>query len=71
MVKLHTAELGGLGFKSKPGSLLVVVLPPFVPVFLACRMKLVIILTTYGIVKVNNETMYVKCLAQLMQLFHK
>ena len=47
------------------------VLPPFVPVFLACRMKLVIILTTYGIVKVNNETMYVKCLAQLMQLFHK
>lgn len=49
-------ELGALGFKSKPGSLLVVVLHSFVPVFLACKMKLVIILTTCGIVKVNHET---------------
>lgn len=43
----------------------------FVPVFLLCKMELVIVLTTYGIVRMKDGMMDVRCLAKPMQVFNK
>lgn len=69
----RSANLDAPGFRSQLGSQSIspVVLNSFVPGFLTCKVELVIVLTTYSIVSMNNEMLYAKRLAKPIQVFHK
>lgn len=65
-----SVNLGAPGFRSRRGSLVSpVVLSSFVPVFLTGKTELVIALTTYGLVRMNNEMMSAKRFAKPVQVF--